>query len=509
MTDALAAWDRPQGAPVSSAQPSATVLVVDGDGVSRRFVELALGRDGSFQIETALDGAGALEILGHTPVHAIIAETEFPDMNGLYFFRLLNGESRLRNIPFMFLSSDARVATRVVAFGAGVDEYLVKPCDVAELVARVKSLIGRQRRALEVLRNRGYTLAGRFSAMAFPDLVATIEMERSSGTLSIATASSVGAVYFDEGRVVHARFGNLVGQRAFAQLMAEPDAQFEFTQEPCPIVGREQTIRESVTSLVLESARIIDTERRDDTVACATAVPTLTPPCDASADEPGAALAPIQPAPALGAGAAAQFELSIGDRFVLGDLRVYNHAELAKWTRSPGGGDRLHVVLVADMTEGVSALLALAGAPSERWVLGSLQPEPKALGLSFFLRRERLLDVVLVDVMNPRAFAPALQRTPSLLIVAPPAGDFLAIGIKARVELAALLEALRPPALLTVGNQALEPALRSLVGVDRATHMRTAAGGLGNGQSDLRALLVDGIRLCAETGGKSRGGSHD
>src|SRR5205823_7327293 len=135
MTDALIACDPLHGAvrsrdmapPALHRQPAATVLVVDGDGVSRRFVELALGRDGSFQIETALDGAGALEILGHTPVHAIIAETEFPDMNGLYFFRLLSGESRMRNIPFMFLSSDARVATRVVASGAGADEYLVKP----------------------------------------------------------------------------------------------------------------------------------------------------------------------------------------------------------------------------------------------------------------------------------------------------------------------------------------------------------------------------------------------
>jgi DNA-binding response OmpR family regulator len=502
MTDALVVWEPPEGElpneaglAASQRQPNATVLVVDGDGVSRRFVELALGRDASFQIETAIDGAGAFEILGHTPVHAIIAETEFPDMNGLYFFRLLSGESRLRNIPFMFLSSDTRVATRVVAFGAGVDEFLVKPCDVGELVARVKSLIGRQRRALEVMHKRGYTLAGRFSAMAFPDLVATIEMEKSSGTLSIATATAVGAVYFDGGRVVHACFGNLVGPRAFMRLMLEADAQFEFTQEPCPIVGREQTIRESVTSLVMESARVIDTERRDGIMPSAVAASAASSRASGGAAEPGPM--PIEPAPTLGAGAIAQFELSIGDSFFLGDLRVYTHAELAKWTRSPGGGERLHVVLIGDMTEGVSALLALAGAPRERWVLGSLTPQPKALGLSFFMRHERLLDIVLLDVFHPRAFASALQRTPSLVLFAPPAGDFLAIGIKARVELVQLLAQLRPPAMLAVGNQALESALRSLGGIESGTRLGAAHGALGNGQSDLRALLVDGIRLCA------------
>src|SRR5437660_741817 len=125
MSDALAALDplaaaAAEGAvtptPPSKLRP--TVLVVDGDGVSRRFVELALSRDGDFHVETALDGAGALDILAHTTVQAVIAETEFPDMNGLYFFRRLSQESRLRAIPFVFLSSDTRVKTRVLALGA-------------------------------------------------------------------------------------------------------------------------------------------------------------------------------------------------------------------------------------------------------------------------------------------------------------------------------------------------------------------------------------------------------
>jgi len=85
---------------------------------------------------------------------------------------------------------------------------------------------------------------------------------------------------------------------------------------------------------------------------------------------------------------------------------------------------------------------------------------------------------------------------PSLVIFAPPGGDFLAIGIKPRVELAQLLEQLRPPAMLAVGNQALEPTLRSLACLDQGTRLRVLHGALGNGHGDLRALLVEGIRLC-------------
>ncbi len=495
----------PFGASVAPRpQLEATVLVVDGDGVSRRFVELALEKEGCFQVETALDGAGALEILGHTPVHTIVAETELLDMNGLTLFRRLSSESRLRNVPFLFLSSDSRVATRVVAFGAGVDDFLVKPCDVNELVARIKSVIGRERRAMESLRHHGYMLAGRFSALAFPDLVSIVEQARRSGTLSVLGARSSGAVHFDDGRVVHAVLGNLRGERAFQALMAEEDAQFEFTQEPCPVAMADRTIQASATSLILESARVLD-ESQDGASTpqpVATRRPVTSPPPRDDAGEPSAPV--LAPAITLGAGVGSQFEMGVSDPFVLGDLRLYSATDLAKWTRAPGGRQRLHVHLIADLAAGVSSLLSLAGAPGERLVLGSLGGEVKALGLNFFLRHERLLDLVLLDIKKPRAFQASLLRQPSLVLLAPPGGDFLAIGTKARVELEQLLERLAPPAMLAVGNPALEPMLRSLPtigselpGLTGRTRLRTVNGALNHGQGDLRALLVDSIRFCA------------
>jgi DNA-binding response OmpR family regulator len=486
------------------AQAATTVLVVDGDGVSRRFVELALEQEG-FQVETALDGAGALEILGHTSVQTIIAETELLDMNGLTFFRRLCSESRLRHVPFLFLSSDARVATRVVAFGAGVDDFLIKPCEVTELVARIKSVIGRERRALDSLRHHGYMLAGRFSALAFPDLVSIVEQARRSGILSVLGARSSGAVYFDDGRVVHAIFGNLTGARAFQAIMSETDAQFDFTQEPCQLGRGVRTIHASATSLILEAARLIDHQAEAERQA-----PRRPPPPPellADGTQDGSEVrtsTQVVPAPALGTSAGSQFELGVADSFTLGDLRLYSTTELARWTRAAGGRQRLHVHLLADLTEGVSSILSLAGAPGERLVLGSLSGEPKALGLSFFLRHERMLDLVLLDIKRPKAFLPSLQRQPSLVLVAPPGGDFLSIGIKARVELEQLLEQLQPPNTMAVGNAALEPMLRALPGIGDElpglggrTRLRAVHGRLGQGEGDLRALLVAGVRFCA------------
>jgi CheY-like chemotaxis protein len=472
-----------------------TVLVIDADAVSRRFVELTLGRDAELQVEGAVDGAGALEILGRTPVHLILSETELGDMNGLQFFRRLSQESRLRSVPFVFLSADGRVATKKISFNAGVDDYLVKPCDGIELLARVRALISRQRRITSVLRTRGYTLAGDFSALSFPDLMSILELGRKSGTVSVASGEIIGSVYLDHGRVVHAVFGNLMGASAFVWMMAREEGHFEFARGSCPIDEAKRTIHQSVQSLMMESARVIDTEKASGTnlaIQLVGAGDTLLP-------KPEAALPDGRAPPYLPeVGSAVQLEQAVRDSFTLGDLMVFTRDELARWTATGAARERLHVLLVADLAQGVSAMLGVAGAPSERWVLGSMAPEAKTVGLAFFLRRERLVDLLLLDVRDPGVFREALRRTPSLIIVAPPDGDALALGIKARVELALLVSEIAPRAVLGLGNATLEGALRSLGGgFGQGVPMRCLPGAMGEPASDLRSLIAEGVRLCA------------
>src|SRR5215510_13421904 len=127
----------------AAAWPPATALVVDGDPVSRRFVELALGKGGEFVVEAAEGAAAALEILRVQAVELIIADTDLSDTNGLQFFRGLTHESRLRGIPFVFLSADRRPEARIAALRAGVADYLIKPCHGGEFAARAVSLVER------------------------------------------------------------------------------------------------------------------------------------------------------------------------------------------------------------------------------------------------------------------------------------------------------------------------------------------------------------------------------
>ena len=199
---------------------------------------------------------------------------------------------------------------------------------------------------------------------------------------------------------------------------------------------------------------------------------------------------PLAPTRALGNQLASEIE----EPFALGEMCSWTPADLARWTRRAIGGDRLHVHLIADVAAGVSAILPLCGSPSERWVLSNLQDGRKAFGVTFFLRRERTVDVVLIDIAQPDAFEASLKRAPSLVILAPPSGDVMGLGLRARIALENLLRRFQPPVLLAVGNPSLqqETALRDLA--CHADVQDFATGVLGDSADELRVLLARGIR---------------
>ena len=483
-----------QTAPPRAAWQPGTALVVDGDPVSRRFVELALGKGGEFVVEAAESAAAAIEILRVQTVELIIADTDLSDANGMQFYRALSQESRLRGIPFVFLSADRRPEAKIAALRAGVADYLVKPCHAGEFVARAIALVERERRVRATARRRNYLLAGDLAAMGFPDLVNTIEMARRSGVLSLVLPAGFGQVFFAGGRIVHALCGNLVGPSAVHRLVAESSGSFEFAPGECDIPADQWTIHESATSLILEGARLFDHARAHGRAPIAP-VETMVLPVAVAELEP-----PLAASPGLGNQLASELE----DPFVLGEMYSWTPSDLARWTRRTLGGDRLHVHLIADLAAGVSSILPLCGSPGERWVMSSLADGRKAFGVTFFLRRERTVDLVLLDITQPDAFEASLKRAPSLVIFAPPSGDVMGLGLRARIALENLLRKFHPQVLLAVGNPSLqqESALRDLAG--HADSLEFATGVLGDSADELRGLLARGIRAWGQTPSDTR-----
>jgi DNA-binding response OmpR family regulator len=467
-----------------------TVLVVDGDRVSRRFVEHLLTTNPVFLVEVVSDARSALELTSTQIVDMIVSETVLPDMDGLQLFRRLGRESRLREVPFVFFSADNRTETKINAYRSGIDDYVCKPCDPNEFIAKLSAILKRQSRRRIETTNKSYTLAGDFSTMSFPDLASILEIGKKTGLLAITTKRAVAHVHFDAGNIVHALYGTLSGDEAFYALVACVEGQFEFTPRSCELKCNERTIKLSVTSLIMEGARRYD-DAHQNVLPRQRGIGSSYPVAENSN------LSPLLiPAQVPNQNDAHRYEYAILESFTLGDFRLLNEQALVDFTANTQPQHRFHAWLIANREEAISALLPLAGAPSERLYLDSLTPGHKTLCLSFDLRDDRLLDILLIDAHAPMVVSSGLKLCPSVVVLAPPKGDMMALDIQSRVALQNLFNEYNVKAIVGIGLPTLEDHL-SRIGItsNDSRVVCCLRGVLGDGTFDMRRLLLHAVRL--------------
>src|SRR5918994_794404 len=116
----------------------AALLLVDDDAPIRRMLERTLTAEG-YAVEAAADGGSALAAVERNLPDAIVLDVTMPGMDGLAVTRRLRAKG-LR-VPILLLTARDAVAERVAGLDAGAHDYLVKPFDVAELMARIRALI--------------------------------------------------------------------------------------------------------------------------------------------------------------------------------------------------------------------------------------------------------------------------------------------------------------------------------------------------------------------------------
>jgi DNA-binding response OmpR family regulator len=122
-----------------SGQPR--VLVVDDDPSIREALDRALRLEG-FGVSTRPDGEGALEAVDETPPDVMVLDVMMPGISGVEVVRRLRGSGH--ELPICVLSARDELADRVAGLRAGADDYLVKPFELEELVARLQALLRRR-----------------------------------------------------------------------------------------------------------------------------------------------------------------------------------------------------------------------------------------------------------------------------------------------------------------------------------------------------------------------------
>lgn len=124
------------------------ILVVDSDAFSRKMLGFLLEGEG-FEAVMAESIRAARSILARTTPLLILLDVDLPDGDGFTFCQWLTREEP--QVPVVMLSSLGSQADKLNGFKCGADDYIIKPYDYSELVARIKVVLRRTSRALSHL----------------------------------------------------------------------------------------------------------------------------------------------------------------------------------------------------------------------------------------------------------------------------------------------------------------------------------------------------------------------
>ncbi len=116
-----------------------TILVADDDREIVKAIRKLLEMEG-YRVLSAYNGLEALEVLVENEVHLIILDIMMPKLDGLSALMKIREN---KNIPILLLSAKTEESDKVLGLSMGADDYISKPYQPAELVARVKSALRR------------------------------------------------------------------------------------------------------------------------------------------------------------------------------------------------------------------------------------------------------------------------------------------------------------------------------------------------------------------------------
>ncbi|PIQ82574.1 MAG: diguanylate cyclase response regulator [Candidatus Omnitrophica bacterium CG11_big_fil_rev_8_21_14_0_20_64_10] len=133
---------------MAETKPKKKVLVVDDDPDIRDVIRLTLEEEG-YEISEAPNGAEGVEQVRQSPPDLILLDFTMPKMDGGQVCQALKKDLLLQHVPIIMLTSRGEVADKVQGINVGADDYMTKPFEPAELLARVQMIVRRTARSLD------------------------------------------------------------------------------------------------------------------------------------------------------------------------------------------------------------------------------------------------------------------------------------------------------------------------------------------------------------------------
>jgi DNA-binding response OmpR family regulator len=180
-----------------------------------------------YEVRIATNGADALVAVESFRPDLILSEMRLPVMDGPHLLQEIRNLSATQFLPFILVGSLKTLDERVSAMKLPVDDYLQKPLDAEETVARIESLI----REVELLacspQNNARGFSGSLSEMNLVDLLQTLEVGKKTAVLRLRQSGKEGNVFITEGQVIDACMADLEPRRGLLRMFTWSEGTFK------------------------------------------------------------------------------------------------------------------------------------------------------------------------------------------------------------------------------------------------------------------------------------------
>ena len=234
------------------------ILVVDDNPTILQLLCQTLEKCG--EIITAADGADALMKTIEGKPDLVISDYTMPVMDGRALFDKLRARKETQNIPFVFLASQKDIDERLRMVVEGVEDYFVKPFFTRDLLQQARRITARLLQQRMEKQGGGAGIKGRLAELSLVDWMQSLEQGRKTCALILRSGGEECTLYFNEGQVNHAVYGDLKGDPAVFKVLAWMDGDWEVDfRKNSP----EHTTTMSTQGLMMEGMRIMDEANRD------------------------------------------------------------------------------------------------------------------------------------------------------------------------------------------------------------------------------------------------------
>lgn len=213
-------------------------------------------------VSTATDAADALLKAVDDPPDLLVSDYRMPGMDGRQLVEKLRGRAATAGISVVMLAAKADITEQLSHHDHVADDYVEKPFFLRDATRRIKRVIDKI--ALEKMAKSAPSdgvLRGSLAQMNVIDLMQSLEMGRKSCMLALTNAGERCEVYFSEGQVTHAAYGDLSGDAAVFKVLRWTSGNFQINFE-----GKttQQTTTMNTQGLLMEGLRLLDESRRDE-----------------------------------------------------------------------------------------------------------------------------------------------------------------------------------------------------------------------------------------------------